>query len=52
MGVNWEAQRRMEQDVRENSELYAALADCDNQDSEDNECAVGDTGDKHHDGQQ
>jgi len=27
MPVNWEAQRRMDQDVEENAEFYAALAD-------------------------
>lgn len=26
MPVNWEAQRRMQEDVEENPELYAALA--------------------------
>jgi hypothetical protein len=27
MGVNWDAERRMARDVRDNKELYEALAD-------------------------
>jgi len=27
MPVNWEAQRQMDEDVEENAEFYAALAD-------------------------
>lgn len=31
MGMNWEAERDMARDVEENPELYAALADTDDE---------------------
>ena len=32
MPVNWDAQRNMDRDVEENADLYAALADEDDED--------------------
>lgn len=37
MGVNWDTQRDMDRDVRENKELYEALADTPDDDEEDEE---------------
>jgi hypothetical protein len=35
MPVNWEAQRRMDKDVKEHAELYAALAGSDDDDRDE-----------------